>query len=643
MSPLVWADDATARPALDVKSFFRTPQLSNLRLSPDGRHIAALREYKERLNITVVDVTTRKPVIVTSFTDVDVTGLSWVNNNRLLFSMIDRERGMGSQVGGGLFVIDRDGQNFKPLVERSFVTVGEKLLPAGSSFHGRIRDRGQPTDEIAVDVPSSTAVGKYVSNLYRVNTTTGRSTIMTLGGPKDVQGWVLDRSNVARAAISTVDDTTSVHWRESEQAPWKVIFKFVSTDVESSVMPLDFDGAGTLYVSAYMGADTAAIYAYDAKTGALEPKPILAVKDYDVAGGLRFTSDGSRLLGIDYDAAQSGTYWIDETLAKVQAKIDQALPNRINQLQISMAKEAPILITSYSDRDPGRFLLYDEKQDKLEQIAQSRPWMPVERMLSTQFMRYAARDGLSIPAQLTLPEGKGPFPLIVMHYGGPWVRPIHWGWDPHVQFLASRGYAVFMPAPRASTGFGIKLYKAGWKQWGLGMQDDVTDGVQQLIKDGVADPKRICIAGASYGGYLTMMGLVKEPSLYRCGINWVGVTDPSFMFTVTWTDFSRSEAARYSIERLIGDPETDKEQFKRTSPVVRASEIKQPVLMAYGGLDRRVPIINGEKMRDALLPHNKKVEWIVYPDEGHGWLTVANNVDFWTRVEKFLAENMRVV
>jgi dipeptidyl aminopeptidase/acylaminoacyl peptidase len=643
LSPFARADDA-APATLDIKSFFRSPQLSSLRLSPDGRNVAALREYKDRINVTVVNVATRKPLIVTSFTDGDVASLSWVNSDRLIFTMIDRERGGGDQVGSGLFVIDRDGSNFKSMVERSLLSEGEKLLPAGTSLHSRVLAGGLPTDDVVVEVPSFQGKGRLASNLYRLNTATGRSTLMTLGGPANTQSWVVDRANLARAATATFEDTTSVYLRDSEQAPWRVIFKFGPADPTAAVVPLAFDAAGKLYVSAYLGADTAAIYGYDLKTGSLEAQPVFALKGFDVTGGLRFSPDGARLLGVDYDADRPSTYWIDEALAKTQAMVDQALPGQVNQLQLPFTPEgSPVLVTSYSDRDPGRFLLLDRQSNKLEQIAQSRPWMPVDRMRQTSFLRYVARDGMSIPAQLTTPAGQGPFPLVVMHYGGPWVRPIHWQWDPHVQFLVSRGYAVFMPAPRASTGFGVKLFKAGWKQWGLGMQDDVTDGVQQLIKDGIADPKRICIAGASYGGYLTMMGLAKEPTMFRCGINWIGVTDPDFMFSVTWTDFNRVDAARFTFPLLVGDPDKDKDQFKRTSPVERAAEIRQPVLMAYGGLDQRVPLVNGEKMRNALAPHNKKVEWVVYPDEGHGWLKVANNVDFWTRVEKFLAENMRAV
>lgn len=463
---------------------------------------------------------------------------------------------------------------------------------------------------------------------------------MTLGGPANTQSWVIDRRYIPRAASATADGITRVYLRDSELAPWRVIFTFDVNDPAAAVLPLAFDASGRLYVSAFASDDTAAIYTFNASAGVLDADPVVAIKGFDITEGLRFSADGSRLVAIDYDADRAGTYWLEEEDAKLQAQIDQALPDRVNLLQVAPSS-ATVLITSYSDRDPGRYFLFDRKASKLEQIAQSRPWIPVEQMRTTRFFRYAARDGLQIPAQLTLPQGKGPFPLVVLHYGGPWVRPIEWRWDPAVQFLASRGYAVFMPAPRASRGFGIKLFKAGWKQWGLGMQDDVTDGVQQLIKDGLVDRERVCIAGASYGGYLAMMGLVKEPALFRCGINWVGVTDPSFMFSVTWTDFNRVDAASFTLPLLIGDPAKDTDQFKRTSPVVRAAEIMQPVLMAYGALDQRVPLINGERMRDALKRHNPRVEWVVYPDEGHGWMRKENRIDFWTRVEQFLTANMK--
>jgi dipeptidyl aminopeptidase/acylaminoacyl peptidase len=639
--PGVGSAQGAAKSPPPVTDFFRTAALSSVALSPDGKYVAGLREVRGRLNISVVDLAARKALIVTGFTDGDVRWVRWVNNQRLIFSMFDRRRGGGDQVGGGLFVINRDASDYRALADRSNVTEGQRLMPAATTVHSLVRDKGQPTEDIVVEVPSVQAQGKFSSNLFRLNTASGRSTLMTLGGPSDVLAWVVDPSQVVRAATSSREGITRVNLRDSEQTPWRVIFEFGPEDTLASVTPLAFDAAGNLYVSAYNGADNAAIYRYDGKAGKLDAEPVVAVKGFDLSGGLRFSSDRQRLVGVDFEADREGTYWIDEAIAKWQASVDKVLPERINRLQLPIdTEQAPILVNSYSDRDPGRIYLFNPKRGTLESVAQTRPWINVEQMRPTQYYTYAARDGLTIPAQVTLPEGGGKHPLVVLHYGGPWVRPITWRFDPVVQFLASRGYAVFMPAPRASTGFGVKLFKAGWKQWGLGMQDDVTDGVQDLIKRGLVDPERVCIAGASYGGYLTMMGLVKEPALFKCGVNWVGVTDPSYMFSVTWTDFNRVDAGRYSLPLLMGDPSKDSTQFKLTSPVERAKEIKQPVLMAYGALDQRVPLINGEKMLAALKPHNQNVEWVTYNDEGHGWLREENNIDFWTRVEKFLAKSL---
>lgn len=642
LGPLGWADAQAAAPSIPIADFFRTPAIRDMRMAPGGKSIAAIREVNGRSNIAVMDVATRKVLIITTFTDADVTALGWITADRLNFSLYDRSRGSGDQEASGLFVIERDGTGFRPIVERSLLTEGARLLPGGSTLLQRVRENGKTTEDVLIYVPSMQAQGRFSSSVYRVNTGTLRSSLVTLGGPGNAVSWTFDTQNVARVALSQHDGATRFNYRESEQSPWRVVFEARFEDVTKVVIPLAFDAQGTLYVSAYAGKDTAAIYRFDPATGKTIGDAVVALDGFDLGGGLIFSGDSKQLRGVVYEADRRRIFWIDPERKKLQDQIDQALPDRVNLLQFDLDNpETPVLVTSYSDRDPGRFLLFDTKKAEPLQVAASHPWIKPETMSPTKVIRYTARDGMSIPAQLTIPIGSsGKLPLVVLHYGGPWVRPFHWSWDPIVQFLASRGYAVFMPAPRASRGFGAKLFTAGWKQWGLGMQDDVTDGVRALIKDGVVDAARVCIAGASYGGYLTMMGLAKEPELFKCGINWVGVTDPTFMFTVTWTDFNQIDSGRFDLPLLIGDPDKDREQFKRTSPVERAAEIKQPVLMAYGGLDRRVPLINGEKMRAALAPHNKQVEWVVYPDEGHGWMKLESDLDFWGRVERFLAKNL---
>ena len=609
------------RPLLD---FFREPTLSDVEPSPEATHIAGLRLVNDCFNLVVVDVATRKALIVTNYEKGDVGGFEWINNDTLAYWTYDRRRGGGDQVGSEWMVIRRDGSAFREL-DGWPVT--------------RVRDReGRYTNEVIVRKGSAQALSQFSSDLYRLDVWTGRSHLLTMGGPRQTVGWVVDRRHVPRAAVSSVKGTSIVYLRANEQAPWREIFRFGQEEEGSTVHPIAFDAAGALYVSAYNGRENKAIWRFDDATGRLEEEPVFAIAGFDLNGGLIFDRRGERLLGLRYEADRAGVYWLDPELRALQERVDALLPGLVNRLAVDgHVSEGPVLVSSWSDREPGRHYLFDRRNGQLQQIAADRPWIDPEGQRPTKTYRYKARDGLSIPAQLTLPQGTGPFPLVVLHYGGPWVRPTHWHWDPAVQFLASRGYAVMMPAPRGSTGFGATLFKRGWRQWGLGMQDDVTDGVRELIARGIVDEKRVAIAGASYGGYLAMMALAKEPTLFKCAVNWVGVTDPGHMFSVAYADFNIWDSGRYDLPVLVGDPDKDAEQFKRTSPVARAAEIHQPVLMAYGHEDRRVPLVNGERMRDALKPHNKQVEWVVYPDEGHGWLKLSTKLDFWARVEKFLA------
>jgi dipeptidyl aminopeptidase/acylaminoacyl peptidase len=232
--------------------------------------------------------------------------------------------------------------------------------------------------------------------------------------------------------------------------------------------------------------------------------------------------------------------------------------------------------------------------------------------------------------------------MVVMVHGGPFVRGQDWGWHASAQFLASRGYAVLEPEFRGSTGFGFRHFKAGWKQWGLAMQDDIADGVRWAIAKGIADPKRICIAGASYGGYATLMGLAKDPDLYQCGIDWLGVTDIKLLFTGHWSAASdlSDHYKQYGAPMLVGDLIKDAAQLDATSPLLLAARITRPLLLAYGAADQRVPIYHGRKFYEAVKPTNPAVEWVVYDAEAHGWSLPATRVDFWGRVEKFLDKHI---
>ena len=229
--------------------------------------------------------------------------------------------------------------------------------------------------------------------------------------------------------------------------------------------------------------------------------------------------------------------------------------------------------------------------------------------------------------------------LLIAH-GGPWVPGYSWSWDAEAQFFASRGYAVIQPNFRGTLGMGLKHLLASFKQWGLAMQDDITDTVLWAVRQGIADPKRMCIYGGSYGGYAAMQALVKTPDLFQCGINYVGITDLQLFHSVTWSDSSDSDFNRYLLPVMVGDADRDKAQLRATSPAQNADKIKMPVFMAYGGEDRRVPIIHGERMRDALEKLGKPFEWMVKSDEGHGYTKLENRVEFYTRFEAFLKKSL---
>jgi len=369
---------------------------------------------------------------------------------------------------------------------------------------------------------------------------------------------------------------------------------------------------------------------------------------FDFRGGVIADSSG-KVLGVRVVTDAETTIWFDERLKAVQQEADRRIPGRINRLSCRRcgAPDMTVLIESWSDRDPGQYTVLRpgaEGKPEWRTIGPVRKAIDPARMGTQDFERIKARDGADLPLWLTFPpgpRGSAPLPAVVLVHGGPWVPHRTWRWSADAQFLASRGYLVIEPDFRGTVGYGHAHFRASFKQWGLTMQDDVADALLWAVKQGHADPKRACIAGASYGGYATLMGLVRHPELYRCGAAWVAVTDPRLMFEWSSRSDQSDEVRSYTYPRMIGDPVADAAQLRDTAPVEQAARIKAPVLLAMGREDRRVPLVHGHRMRDALNAAGNPPEWVVYDDEGHGWLKVANRIDFALRLEKFLAQHLK--
>jgi dipeptidyl aminopeptidase/acylaminoacyl peptidase len=631
--------------AMTVEEFYRLPQYAGVKLSPNGQLLAAVVPFKGRRNLAVVDLTARSVHVVTSMDDRDVRQFWWVNNTRLAFDVIDLQRASGEQIiGTGLYAVDRDGRNGRELSPPSPLTnTSLSLVFRFSAFLRSVgEEEGVETDDIIV--VSNERNMRYL-DAYRMDTRTGRKNLLTFQSPGDVVFWALDRHHVPRAAIVDEDNgELSIHYRDDDKSPWRRLARFHQfKNTPDAFFPVDFDFDGTLIVSARSGGDKASLYRYDLANNKLGER-LVGHKDYDVGGGLIFDRAKKAMVGVVIEAERREVVWFDQQWAALQKMIDQTLPDTIN-LMSRPATSPLVLVLSYSDKQPGVWYLFDPEKRNLERVVASRPWIDPKQMADRTFVRYKARDGLEIPAYLTLPPGrpaKG-LPLVVDVHGGPYVRGHAWGFNENAQFLASRGYAVLQPDFRGSVGYGWKHNEAGWKQWGLAMQDDLNDGVQHLVKEGVVDPTRVCIFGGSYGGYAVMMGLARDPALWTCGVNVVGVTDLDLFETATWSDYGSDwrGSTQAFFDYTIGSRKADRERFEKTSPVRHASKIKSPVFMAYGGRDRRVPIEHGERMRSALRSAGVPHEYVVYEAEGHGFLLEKNRFDFYSRVEKFLAEQLK--
>ena len=382
--------------------------------------------------------------------------------------------------------------------------------------------------------------------------------------------------------------------------------------------------------------DKAAIYEYNFFTK--EFGDLVYEHDRVDCCGLVLNRQKRDMIGVSFQIGIPETIYLDEDWKRRMAGIDQALPDTINVMSSTDLDETRGIVVAYSSNQPPEYYLYDFGNNSLEFLAQSRPWINPEEMAVTKSFEFTSRDGMPMQAYLTLPlgsDGKN-LPMIMHPHGGPWARD-GWGFNPGIQFLANRGYAVLQVNFRGSTGFGHEHLTSSYKQWGQTMQNDITDGVKWAIAEGIADPNRICIYGASYGGYATMAGLTYTPELYQCGINYVGVTDLPLLFKTmpdAW------DAGKEQMKMQVGDPDSEKEFLEQWSPSQHADRIRVPVFQAYGLMDPRVNIKHAHVMEDAMDDAGVKNELMVKKKEGHGFRKTENQIDFFGRMEEFLAENL---
>ena len=647
-----------AKPAdIPVEAFFRREQYAQMAISPDGKRLAALRPTNGRDNLVVIDFLAGKTQTITSYKESDVIDFQWISNDRLYFRIADQSVVSGSRYLKGAYAIDVDGTHLRDLTYPLERTADRNARRNSFTLHGvniTFRVLSRTFDGSGDVIAEIFGRSQKYADVYRFNTKSGEYKLLTVESPGNVVRWLLDRDLVPRIVVRLEErkepdsprEETLWH-RAGDGKPWEMIGRASGKENEGSIRPIAFDYDNkTLYVSSDVDLERRAIFKYDIAARKLGEK-LLQHPLIDLTGNLIFSREKRALMGVRYDATVPDATWFDADQSRLQAGIDKALPNSTNNVLVADENGRYALIYSASDTNPGGYFLYDTEKRKLQEISKSREWLSPALMSKRTFITYKSRDGMDIPAWVTTPlnsEGKN-LPLVVNIHGGPWVRAysgIQWGRWPNAQFLASRGYVVLEPEPRGSTGFGIKHYTSSFKQWGLAMQDDITDGALHLAKEGIVDKNRMCLFGGSYGGYAALQGLVKDPDLWRCGVAYVAVTDLELLQTVSWSDIARgSDFFETDFKRRVGDKDVDRDQFLKTSPAKNTDKIKAPVLLAMGHDDQRVPLVHGTTMQAAMEKSGKPIEYVVYTGEAHGFNKDENVIDFYTRVERFLALHLK--
>jgi dipeptidyl aminopeptidase/acylaminoacyl peptidase len=635
--------------------FYKDADIAEAVLSPSGKRLAITSaKGVQRIGLVVLDIGPGgKLTRVAQFTDGDVWHVQWVNEDRLVFGVVDLSDGSGRPHGApGLFAVNTDGSQFRQLVRRMgkpFITNGEadRLLDWNHRLLRVPAPRaGASSDEVLI--VEFTPGNNYSETPMWLNTRNGRIRDANFDAPPNTVGWLTDSRGEPRVAFTHSKDRQAAFWRDPATAKgWTQLYEGNLLSTPFSVAAVD--DAGTLYVTRSEGPQGLRVLKrYDFERHAPEDKPLVVTPGFDFTGHL--VSDGNgRTLGVRLLVDGETTVWFDEALKVLQQRADRLLPDRINTIDCRRcgAPDMVALVRSSSDRDPGRLYLFQAKPPEGEKpwtaIGPVREGVKPEQMAAQELHRITARDGRELPVWITKdPAVKGPLPAVVLVHGGPWVRGNYWGWHADAQFLASRGYAVIEPEMRGSTGYGEAHFRAGFKQFGLAMQDDVADALRWAQASGLASDKA-CIAGASYGGYSTLMGLIKDPGLYRCGVAWVALSDLDLYLSGSWwiSDDISKAGRQYTLPEMVGDPVKDAELIAANSPVKQAARIKAPLLLAFGESDMRVPLAHGERLRKAMHEAGNDPVWVTYPGEGHGFAVLKNRVDFAQRMEAFLAKHLQ--
>jgi dipeptidyl aminopeptidase/acylaminoacyl peptidase len=615
-------------PLIDRDVFFGDPEIAAGQLSPDGRFISFVRPLDGVMNVWIVErgqpFDAARPI--TDARDRPITGYFWSADGRYVLYVRDQ----GGDENFRVYAIDPTAPS----------APGQRTPPARdlTPYEG-VRAMLYSVPE---NTPNQILIGlndrnPQVHDVYRVDLRTGERTLVRRNDD-NVAGWVADLDGRLRLGVrQTADGGNEILRIDGQQ-----LTRIYACSNEESCGPVRFhtDGRRVYSITNRGDTDLIGLVLLDTQTGATELVERDPENEVDF-GSAVFSRVTRQLIATAYVGDRLRIYPRDPEFARDLERVRAALPGGDLSLRSPTRDDRLWLVSVTSDVDPGATYIYDRQTGEVEFLYRPRPDLPTEHLAPMRAIRYTARDGLEIPAYLTLPQGVEPrnLAVVVLPHGGPWARDF-WGYDSFAQFLANRGYAVLQPNFRGSTGYGKRFLNLGNREWGTGtMQHDITDGVRFLVEQGIADPERVAIMGISYGGYATLAGLAFTPELYAAGVSIVG---PSSIVTLLnsippyWAPVRRMFAVRVGD---VDDPQ-DVEMLRAQSPLYSADQIRAPLLVIQGANDPRVIQAESDQIVVALRELGRTVDYIVAPDEGHGFARRENRLAMTVEVERFLAQHL---
>jgi dipeptidyl aminopeptidase/acylaminoacyl peptidase len=630
----------TVTPVLPIEAFASLPSISDLKLSPDGKHMAALQTYKGRVVAVIYEVGAPPGTVPAILVDDKhyIHAIRWANNERLLVTIFD-------------VVYDPNFLHRKVPVQRMLSVDTKAQNPVMFLSNSSVDKYNYNLAAIAdlnIDDPDHVVMPLYgihyddlSYDLFNVDVRTGTTDVL-VRGPTYINGgtnpiaYIMDGHGKPFARIDESTNPLVHHLLINKNGKFEEIAKFdAEGDRGSGITGLSTDGTKLIQVQVVEKTGTYGVLAYTVADGT--STVLFADPKYDIDDVLYDEWTG-RVIGTAYTTDTQTSVYFDPAMQALQRGLQaQFVGSNVRLTSMTLAKDKVTVVVSSPNQPPTYYLL-DRNTHLLGRVGQAYPKLSARDLGQVKSYPYKARDGLDIPAYLILPPGKDPknLPLVVMPHGGPDSRDsMEFDW--WAQFMANRGYAVFQPNFRGSSGYGRKYTEAGLQQWGLKIQDDITDGVGKLIADGIADSKRICIVGASYGGYAALAGAALTPDLYACAASYAGISDlPQLLATTATEDGPQSSALSFWTSR-IGDASTDRVRLEATSPARLAEKVKSPVLLLHGTSDWTVRVDQSELMYRRLKQAGKSVEFIKFQNDDHYLERTETRIQLLTEIEKFLA------